>query len=152
MLKPSPPSEPKQIMISEYVLPEDQQFLRAINESIFLAVSRDGNQFAYSTTKGIYIRSMDELDARLIPGTDENAISLFFSITTITRALIIFREATRIISSNLPHIRIIGLSMHDKLDMANQMIAAGASAYCTKDGDTDLLLSAIRGEEDYDGD
>jgi serine/threonine protein kinase len=79
MLKPSPSPEPKQVMVSEYVLPEDQQFYQPINENINLAVSRDGNQFAYSTTKGIYIRSMDELDARLIPGTDEDAISLFFS-------------------------------------------------------------------------
>jgi signal transduction histidine kinase len=53
-------------------------------------------------------------------------------------------EATRIISSELPHIRIIGLSMHDKQDQADRMIEAGASAYCTKHGSTDLLLSAIR--------
>lgn len=53
-------------------------------------------------------------------------------------------QATRIISSELPHIRIIGLSMHDKQDQADQMIEAGASAYCTKDGATDILLSEIR--------
>jgi serine/threonine protein kinase/Tol biopolymer transport system component len=79
ILKPPPPPEPKQVMVSEYVLPEDQQFFRPINENINLAVSRDGNQFAYSTTKGIYIRSMDELDARLITGSDKDAGSLFFS-------------------------------------------------------------------------
>jgi signal transduction histidine kinase/CheY-like chemotaxis protein len=53
-------------------------------------------------------------------------------------------EATRHIRSELPHIRIIGLSMHDKQDLAERMIEAGASAYCTKDGDSRLLLSAIR--------
>lgn len=53
-------------------------------------------------------------------------------------------EATRIIGSELPHIRIVGLSMHDKQDQANRMIEAGASAYCTKDGDTSVLLSEIR--------
>ncbi|MCF8145497.1 MAG: response regulator [Deltaproteobacteria bacterium] len=53
-------------------------------------------------------------------------------------------EATRIILSEFPHIRIIGLSMHDKQDQADQMIEAGASAYCTKDGDTNKLLSEVR--------
>ncbi|MFO8083648.1 MAG: PAS domain S-box protein [Desulfobacterales bacterium] len=53
-------------------------------------------------------------------------------------------EATRIILSEFPHIRIIGLSMHDKQDQAERMIEAGAVAYCTKDGDTDKLLSEIR--------
>jgi CheY-like chemotaxis protein len=53
-------------------------------------------------------------------------------------------QATRIIHSELPCVRIIGLSMHDKQDQADQMIQAGAFAYCTKDGSTDELLSAIR--------
>jgi DNA-binding NarL/FixJ family response regulator len=53
-------------------------------------------------------------------------------------------QATRIIRSELPCVRIIGLSMHDKQDMADQMIQAGASAYCAKDGSTDELLSVIR--------
>ena len=55
-------------------------------------------------------------------------------------------EATRIIHSELPYIRIIGLSTYDKQDQAGRMIEAGASAYCTKDSGTDILLSAIRGE------
>ena len=53
-------------------------------------------------------------------------------------------QATRIIHSEFPYIRIIGLSIHDKEDQADQMIQAGASAYCTKDGSTDELLFAIR--------
>jgi PAS domain S-box-containing protein len=53
-------------------------------------------------------------------------------------------QATRIIRSELPYVRIVGLSMHDKQDQADQMIQAGASAYCTKDGSTDELLFAIR--------
>jgi CheY-like chemotaxis protein len=54
-------------------------------------------------------------------------------------------EATRVIHSEFPHIRIIGLSMYDKDDQAVRMIEAGACAYCTKGGDTSDLLSAIRG-------
>ncbi len=53
-------------------------------------------------------------------------------------------QATWIIRSEHPYVRIIGLSMHDRQDQADQMIQAGAFAYCTKDGSTDELLSAIR--------
>jgi serine/threonine protein kinase len=72
--------EPPQVTRSDYELPEGQQFYRdPVRRAIHLAVSPDGSRFAYSTTKGIYIRSMNELDARLISGTDEDAQSLFFS-------------------------------------------------------------------------
>jgi len=37
--------------------------------------------------------------------------------------------------------------MHDKQDQADRMIQAGASAYCTKDGETSALLAAICGGE-----
>ena len=60
-----------------YELPEDQQFSNLVWP--VLAVSPDGRQFVYSTTKGLYLRSMDELDARLIAGTDENPHNPFFS-------------------------------------------------------------------------
>jgi PAS domain S-box-containing protein len=53
-------------------------------------------------------------------------------------------QATRIIRSEHPYVRIIGLSMHDRHDQADQMIQAGAFAYCKKDGSSDELLSAIR--------
>jgi PAS domain S-box-containing protein len=53
-------------------------------------------------------------------------------------------QATRIIRSEHPYVRIIGLSMHDRHDQADQMIQAGAFAYCKKDGSSDELLSSIR--------
>jgi PAS domain S-box-containing protein len=53
-------------------------------------------------------------------------------------------QATRIIRSEHPYVRIIGLSMHDRQDQADQMIKAGAFAYCKKDGSSDELLCAIR--------
>ncbi|MFO7964322.1 MAG: response regulator transcription factor [Desulfobacterales bacterium] len=54
-------------------------------------------------------------------------------------------QATRTIKSENPHICIIGLSMHDAQEKADQMKAFGASAYFTKDGAADVLISAIRG-------
>jgi len=55
-------------------------------------------------------------------------------------------EATRIIHSEFPHIRIIGLSVYHEDHQAAAMISAGASAYRSKSDDTDLLLAAIQGE------
>jgi len=58
-------------------------------------------------------------------------------------------EATRIIHSEFPHIRIIGLSMFEMGGKAaDAMMEAGASCHFTKDGDPDALLSSIRGEAD----
>ncbi len=53
-------------------------------------------------------------------------------------------DATRIIRSELPHTRIIGLSVYAEADRASAMIAAGADAYFTKSGDIEALLLAIR--------
>ena len=47
--------------------------------SPFSALSHDGKKFVYCTNKGLYLRSIDELDAKLIPGTGENPADPFFS-------------------------------------------------------------------------
>ena len=56
-------------------------------------------------------------------------------------------EATRIIHSEFPHIRVIGLSMYDEDEQAKAMLAAGASTYLSKSGNTNDMLIAIRGED-----
>ena len=55
-------------------------------------------------------------------------------------------EATRIIHSEFPHIRIIGLSINDEDESAAEMISAGASAYRSKSDNINLLFAEIRGE------
>lgn len=57
-------------------------------------------------------------------------------------------EATRIIHSEFPHIRVIGLSMYDEDEQATAMISAGAAAFRSKSDPLDLLLSAIRDKVD----
>ncbi|NLF31011.1 MAG: response regulator [Planctomycetes bacterium] len=52
--------------------------------------------------------------------------------------------ATRLILADHPDIRIIGLSMYVEADRAGAMTDAGAVAYLTKSGSTDLLLDTIR--------
>jgi eukaryotic-like serine/threonine-protein kinase len=71
-LKPPPSPEAKRVVRFEYDLPEDQQLTG-------LHVSPDGRQIVYSTTKGLFIRSVDELNARPIAGTEGIAYDLFFS-------------------------------------------------------------------------
>jgi eukaryotic-like serine/threonine-protein kinase len=75
-LKPISSSEPLKVRF-DYELPEGQEFggLDYLN----LAVSPDGKQIIYATTKGFYLRSLDELTAKLISETEEHPSNPFFS-------------------------------------------------------------------------
>jgi PAS domain S-box-containing protein len=53
-------------------------------------------------------------------------------------------EATRRILKEFPYVQVIGLSMHEGEDMAAVMRQAGASAYVTKSGPVEALVSTIR--------
>jgi CheY-like chemotaxis protein len=52
-------------------------------------------------------------------------------------------EATRRITRELSQVRVIGLSMHEREDMAAAMREAGAVAYLAKSGPTDELIAVI---------
>jgi Tol biopolymer transport system component len=71
------PPEPRQVMRFEYELPEGRQL--GTGTGMPLAVSPDGKQFVYSTPKGLYVRAVDELTAKIIAGTEGNAQSPFYS-------------------------------------------------------------------------
>ncbi|MBP1610619.1 MAG: serine/threonine protein kinase, partial [Acidobacteria bacterium] len=71
------PPEPRRVMRFDYELPEGQQFTN--NASPDLAISPDGSQFVYGTSKGLFLRSVNALDARLIAGTDKDSLLPFFS-------------------------------------------------------------------------
>ncbi|MGD1000846.1 MAG: PAS domain S-box protein [Candidatus Brocadiia bacterium] len=53
-------------------------------------------------------------------------------------------EATRILSKELPEVKVIALSMHQERDTAEAMRQAGAVAYLTKGGPSEDLVAAIR--------
>ena len=80
-LKQAPAPEPHRVIRLDHNLPEDRQLNIDLSGNFghTLAVSPDGNQFVYSTSKGLYLRSVNELGARLIAGTEENPQSPFFS-------------------------------------------------------------------------
>jgi eukaryotic-like serine/threonine-protein kinase len=75
------PLEPKRVIRFEYDLPAGQQFNKNVGGTTQyqFAVSPDGSRFVYRTTDGLYMRSVDALDARLIAGTDKDSIQPFFS-------------------------------------------------------------------------
>jgi PAS domain S-box-containing protein len=53
-------------------------------------------------------------------------------------------EATRVIARDQPGVKVIALSMHERREMSQAMIGAGAAVYLSKNGPYDELLSAIR--------
>lgn len=53
-------------------------------------------------------------------------------------------EATRRICSDLPGVRVIGLSMFEEAERGQAMLDAGAAGYVTKSGPADELLAIIR--------
>jgi serine/threonine protein kinase len=69
--RPAPKPESHQTTRFSYELPKDY--------SGGFAVSPDGRQFVYATPSGFYLRSLDELEARPIPGTQGNPQWPFFS-------------------------------------------------------------------------
>jgi eukaryotic-like serine/threonine-protein kinase len=69
------PAEPQEAIRFYHDLPEGQEF----GDSITLAVSPDGKQIVYSTLKGLYIRSVNQLVAKLIAGTEGSTRRPFFS-------------------------------------------------------------------------
>ncbi len=71
------PEPPRSATRFDYVLPEGQQL--SITQRPVIAVSADGRSFVYQTQSGLFVRSMGDLEARLIPGTQESLISPFLS-------------------------------------------------------------------------
>jgi serine/threonine-protein kinase len=64
------------VRFNHALLPE--QVFRSTGRSV-MAVSPDGRSFVYNTAEGLYIRSMDALEARLVPGTEAPLVNPFFS-------------------------------------------------------------------------
>jgi serine/threonine protein kinase len=80
-LKPAPSSGPAKVVRFTYEVPENQQFNKSETgeDQMSLAVSPDGSQFVYGTTEGLYMRSMDALEARPVAGSDKKSTQPVFS-------------------------------------------------------------------------
>jgi serine/threonine protein kinase len=68
--------EVRQVIHFDYDLPEGQQFNPVYT---CLSVSPDGRQFVYGTNRGLYLRSMDELNAKCILSSEDIPQIPFFS-------------------------------------------------------------------------
>ena len=75
-LKPAPPVTNIVTRFS-YPLPEGQAFWRTGRHSV--AISPDGARLAYVTNKQLYLRSMDQLEAQPVPGTEGDNMEPIFS-------------------------------------------------------------------------
>ncbi|MDH3418491.1 MAG: protein kinase [Gammaproteobacteria bacterium] len=69
--------DPEGIRRFDYDLPSGQRF-RELGFRV-IAISPDGSSFVYNTTQGLFLRTMEQLEARLIPGTEPASVSLAFS-------------------------------------------------------------------------
>ena len=74
-LQPTPESQP--VNRFDYSLPDGRSF-RSTGRPV-IAVSPDGRHFAYNTNQGLFLRSMSDLEARIIPGTELDGRSPEFS-------------------------------------------------------------------------
>jgi Tol biopolymer transport system component len=72
-----PAAESRSTTQFDYLLPEGQQLLATQRPAI--AISPDGRHFVYQTRQGLHVRSMGELEARRITGTEETLLSPFLS-------------------------------------------------------------------------
>jgi tRNA A-37 threonylcarbamoyl transferase component Bud32 len=71
------PAEPRQIVRLVHSLPEGRAF-RSTGR-IYLAVSPDGRHVVYNATGGLYVRTIDSTDDRVIPGTEQPLAGPTFS-------------------------------------------------------------------------
>jgi serine/threonine protein kinase/Tol biopolymer transport system component len=69
------PLEPRRVTRLDYDLPEGQQ----LGGSFPIAISPDGQKLAFSSSKGLYLRALDDWTARPIAGTEMDAQQPFFS-------------------------------------------------------------------------
>jgi serine/threonine protein kinase/Tol biopolymer transport system component len=67
LLRTAPPSEPRQVHRFDYELPAGREF--GNDGRRLIALSPDGSRFVYAATGGLYVRSMDTAEARLIEAT-----------------------------------------------------------------------------------
>ncbi|HEY5622396.1 MAG TPA: protein kinase [Gammaproteobacteria bacterium] len=70
-LWPEPAPGPLPVTRFDFDLPEGQTF-REFNRNV-IEVSPDGRHFVYNTSAGLYLRMMDEIEPRLITGTEASS-------------------------------------------------------------------------------
>jgi len=100
---------------------------------------------------------LDEYDDITIVGEAADGVTAFHLALSLRPAVVLMDvglsrlngiDATRRIIDLLPHTVIIGLSVHDVGPIESAMLAAGASAFLSKDISPDQLVATIREQID----
>ena len=78
LLKPAPRESARPIVRFSFAVAPTLQTLRGPSRPVF-ALSPDGRHVAYNLVTGIFVRAMDSLTPRLIPGTEATSSTIFFS-------------------------------------------------------------------------
>jgi hypothetical protein len=145
-----PAAAPPAVNRFEYLLPEDRQF-RNTGRPV-LTISPDGRRFVYNATGGLYLRTMGELAARLVPGTEDAVTNPTFSPDGQSVAYFQDNHLKRIaISGGAPvvvceAINPFGMSWErDNTILFGQ--AAGIMRVSASGGTPELVVRAEKGEQ-----
>jgi CheY-like chemotaxis protein len=103
--------------------------------------------------RGLARLLQEELDIEVVGEADDGRTAVELARQTLPDVIVMDVsmprmngiEATRILSTDLPDIRVIGLSMYGEADRAQAMRDAGAVAYLNKCDPSEDLIAAIRG-------
>lgn len=125
----TPPAKPRRLRV---LLVDDHEILRAGLSSLLAA--EDGIEIVGEAADGI-----EAVDLALTLRPD-------VVVMDITMPRMNGIEATRRITEKLPGVRVVGLSMHAREDMARALREAGAATYVEKGGPPQALIAAVRGD------
>ncbi|HJR75378.1 MAG TPA: response regulator transcription factor [Nitrospiraceae bacterium] len=109
----------------------------------------DDNAMIRQALRGI----LDDYDDITVVGEAADGVTAFHLALSLRPAVVLMDvglsrlngiDATRRIKDLLPHTAIIGLSVHDVGHIESAMLAAGASAFLSKDTSPDQLVATIR--------
>ena len=150
-LRPAP--EPGLVGRFDYDLPETQTL---VNPSrALVALAPDGRQFVYSTVEGLYLRSLNALDARLSPGGDTNVRNPVFSPDDQWLAYYTSRQLKKISTSGGAPVTLCDASNPFGMSWgADDMILfgqpEGIMSVSANGGTPELIIEAEEGES-FDG-
>jgi Tol biopolymer transport system component len=147
-----PATDASRITRFDYVLPEGQQF-RGASRPV-MAISPDGRHFVYNTFGGLYLRTMGEIEPRLIPGTEDVLIAPFFSPDGQSLAYVQNNQLKRIsVSGGTPSIICAATAPFGASWTTNNQILfgqpSGIMRVSATGGTPELVIAAKDGEEVY---
>ena len=85
------PADPRPVMRSIHLLPEGRTF-RGLEAQV-VAIAPDGRYFIYSGTGGLYVRSMDALEDRVIPGSETPGGSVDVIVSPDGQSVAVFQPS-----------------------------------------------------------